>query len=201
MNPFRQVRTFALVVAIAVALSGAVAVAWGYADSAPSNKDLVYAVRPDVEAPEQQSAFEDGAISLAEYEAAVRAHVACLEAKGFTVDEAPMLDERQRYSYQVSFGGDANEGERVRQMSQECYLRHLSEIDKVWSAANAPERASLEAAQFALSSCLRDNGIDAPENPGPGSLARFMGVDAKPEAIECSRTVSTEFALPGFAGY
>ena len=198
----KKMRVAVFVVAIGAALAGAVALATGYMDSRPSPDDLTRSVASGVRSGPQEAAFSDTTIGFDEYESAVMDHLACLESQGFRVTSGPILNSTtQRLEYTVTLKGGPEDGARVEALSGDCYRTHLSEIDKVWSALNAPEPGDLHAAYLALATCLRGKGFDAPVDPQPGDLRRFVGDGSDERFWDCADTVSADFRLPGFMDY
>lgn len=144
----------------------------------------------------QWARLSDGQLDSHEYEAAVRATVACVEQAGprLTVPLEPTNRGRYELSFQYSVdspaGADAIEA---------CRTEYLSVIDLLWAQHSAPSQSELQAARRSLAACLSRSGVPGAENAGD-EYYRQMRSQPTAEFVRCAEQIQKEYDLPGFAG-
>lgn len=144
---------------------------------------------------EQRPAFDDGIISFEEYERAVLSTATCLTDAG--VQNGPKL-EADGFTYNLGITTpDSPEGEAQYEEARRCQRVHMFAIEAAWLTQHQPTEAEIQAAREALAVCLRELGIDVPDNPSSPDFAKLTHEDG---FAECARKISTEFDIPNFGG-
>ncbi len=159
--------------------------------------ELVRASATD--APDFQAAMlADGVITRAEYESASRAAWQCIKNSGVPIgDQVERLDG----TLVATVGPFATyeEGAAVQPLIDGCNTRFRDRVALAWFLQNQPSAETLAAARASLGACLRDAGIDVPENAASAEFAAIAR-GGTPEFARCSERVSMQFKLPGFGG-
>jgi hypothetical protein len=131
----------------------------------------------------QKETLGDGRLSLAEYEAAKLAEVACLREAGLTVPETIELDGLFRYRYTVySENNQESDGAIGR-----CAREHAGVIDMVWAEVSVPlYQETIVESRRLMKECYDKSGLKVRDEPhrstDPEIIASYhncrSGVDA-----------------------
>ncbi len=131
----------------------------------------------------------DGVLTFAEYEQAVFAGLSCLEEKGATIvhvvpvvfggtvhgdfaqaKPGPRLTARGQYFYIPSLPGlSLPETQSIR---ESCAKQYHSIIDFLWAEAIAPTESERQTMTTVMGDCMRERGLEIPENPSEDDLLR-----------------------------
>lgn len=162
--------------------------------------------------------IDDGVISFAEYEAATFSAIRCFTERGFTIipgdgpesgaqSAGPRLTRRGRYSYSpVSPAGF--DAARFGAVIADCKTPYAT-VEFLWATITSPTAQEVNEARQSLARCLRESGIEVPENAsGLDLMTIAFPPDGRPEPGKrrpefyslCARQVAEEYDLPGFLG-
>lgn len=128
------------------------------------------------EIPEFQRALLEDGVTFDEYESAVLAAVACLEANGIEVygpyrnDQlprgrkiyAPGYDPSLTYSFGWTLPDTASSDlqDAADAVYDDCVAEYLDHVEAAWSDVTAPTEEELDRAYEDLVACLRDQGFE-----------------------------------------
>lgn len=140
----------------------------------------------------ERAALADGILTFDEYERAVLASISCIQDAGFNIVSTPptksptlpvwvydvsksqpgyRLTPRGRILYAAT--GGAYEPAQAALIVQRCKQDHSDSVEFLWTEHTAPTEADYQALRVAVSSCLRDRGIEAPVRPSAEDLLRI----------------------------
>ncbi len=156
----------------------------------------------------QHGLLDDGVLTFPEYEGAVLAYVGCVEEHGAIVEHidggelfpGPGLTARGQYLFSTKLPhlpGKRATVNDLRAIEMECGAEFFDVVAQLWAEHVAPTEKELATARNALGICLREAGIDVPENP---TSSDFEPVASSPQYRECTQEVSEKFGIPGFGG-
>lgn len=138
--------------------------------------------RAELATEEQQPYFADGAIDFAEYEEAVFATVACVEARGFAVEAELAADGLYQYVNPVIDGFDT--------AFAACREQWSRQVELAFQEAQLPS-VDQQAAALETISCLIDAGAPPSQGSRPDQLRAFIdGLPAGSPARACGALLS-----------
>ncbi len=112
---------------------------------------------------QKKDLIEDAHISVAEYEAAKLAEVACLRTAGVTVQEPVRLDGLYKYRLVLSYPAGRPE---LSNAARECNKEHSGVIDRLWAEVSVPlYQRTISESRRLMAECYRQNGLKADERP------------------------------------
>ncbi|MCA9824514.1 MAG: hypothetical protein KC479_03695 [Dehalococcoidia bacterium] len=134
----------------------------------------------------QQDAIEDELITLAEYEAAVHATLACAERAGLVAVPIPGEGLRPtRAGFEIPDADGVPDAETVGAGAaaiEECRAEHLDDIERAYTVQQTNVSAdALDAAFLALADCMSSRGSIA-----AGTVLDFAAVNAQLVKVERS---------------
>ncbi|MGE5595050.1 MAG: hypothetical protein ACM3S1_03325 [Hyphomicrobiales bacterium] len=157
---------------VLVAAAAALSFALASGDSPhehPSSAEIAADRLPHT-SPGQAAILEDGVVTQDEYESAVNATIACVEAQGFDVTDPVQQDGRLAFEFATK---DTNEGAHYQAAYLDCHAQHQRDVDSVWAKqlaeANPPSADQLAASRAAIAGCLAEHGV-----PGVATDAALM---------------------------
>lgn len=163
MGLFRTARTQQWVV---VTILGVLLSACATTAPTPSEEGSNLAAFKEQASEQQRPYFDDGVIEFAEYEEAVFATVACVEARGFSAEAN--LAEDGFYQYSLTLD-DASDQTRMDGSIDDCRTEWSQQVELAFQSMQAPESDDLPAL-IATIECLRD----AEEPPTGGTSAHQL---------------------------
>lgn len=111
----------------------------------------------------EKDLIEDARISVAEYEAAKLAEVACLRTAGVTVQEPVRLDGLYKYRLVLSYPAGRPE---LSNAARECNKEHSGVIDRLWAEVSVPlYQRTISESRRLMAECYRQNGLKVDERP------------------------------------
>ena len=130
--------------------------------------------------------LEDGYLTLAEYEGAKLAELACLRERGLTVPDRLVLDGLYRFTYPVSASGAAIA--TARSAIAECNKAYAMVLDMAWAEITAPLAQETVAKSRAwMATCLASVGLrveDAPwRSTEPATVELYVGCIRQMQAV------------------
>lgn len=166
----RMTRSAIFVAAITIA-TGAMAVAYfefvrGESEAAsivPSVREYYESLPPENLPDAQRAALSDGQVDDAEYQAALEATAACMEAEGLNVTIVPgegAAPDTLEVEMPAEDGSPASGPSRfAAAAASECEQRHLTPIVRARHLQQQNDRAGTDAALALLSTCMRERGV------------------------------------------
>jgi len=132
----------------------------------------------------QKTILEDGVVTTAELENAIRAAVTCMENVGLQVSLDLDLDDN---AWAVRFNGGPTEESlaQAQQLVDQCEAEHLQLVSSVYSYQEQPTDEEFLAAFAEIANCLRSRGVEVRDN-SVEAVAEATAVDSA-AYIECSR--------------
>lgn len=127
----------------------------------------------------QRAVLEDGDLTLAEYEAAKLAEVACMRDAGLTVPATIELDGLYRYRYTI-YSETRQDGDGA---IGRCSREHANVIDMVWAEVSVPlyEEAIVESRRL-MKECYDRSGLKVADEPhrsaDPEVIAKYANCRA-----------------------
>src|SRR6185312_9906551 len=122
----------------------------------------------------QKDLVKDGSLTLNEYETAELAEVACIQAKGFTVDpSSTKLNGLARYQIKVV---DFTDLAAEQDAKGACIRTYTSALDQVWADITVAisNKVVAESRHF-MATCLAAEEIRRPESRIPISAMQQLG--------------------------
>ncbi len=144
----------------------------------------------------QRAIIEDGVVTFAEYESAMYAVMACVEAHGIEIVGGLTADPSgKQLGFATRLGMDFEEARENGRKTQQCHNQYAGVVTMLWAFQNQPTEQQRQEARAALDACLREAGAPLPEDPAPQD---FFGLvhDYAP----CFEQVQREFGIPNFVG-
>ncbi len=150
--------------------------------------------RSETDNPRHLEMLADGHISFAEYEEAVLAYVACATGRGIDV-HVELRFQGKHFEIRATYPGDR--AEELSALNDECFLREIGPIRPAWGLQNQPTEQELQQARAALAACLRDAGVDVPED---ATSDDFANLPLTRTFAQCAERIGEEFGILGFGG-
>ena len=149
----------------------------------------------------QLRVLADRTLTLAEYESAALETSRCLKEVGATIVKEHHPTLTSTYAYSLSYPVET--ASTVGPATDECALRYISGLSRIWGTHKRPTESRLQEAREALGQCLRDGGVSVPEHPGRLDLQR-VGSSPDDTVIQvfalCVGRIGDQFGMPGFGG-
>ena len=172
-------------------------------------RDRVAQILADPEVSESvRAAVEDGALTFAEYEAAVLSLMSCFDGAGINSRaHDPVLNSRGLYVWSLNW--QTALGDRSEALLG-CLDKELGILDLIWKEHVAPSERDVQEAMKQMADCLVQAGL-ADQVPTSSQLPRdfqiiprnltVSGRDAQiPDYVACARSAQDNFGLIGFIG-
>lgn len=138
----------------------------------------------------QRIALDDYVVTPAEYEQAMRASIACIEAEGFSVHSfgrgsegairiiAAGVDPDLFFTW--SYLADDRSGTALSDVEDRCRAQWSSWIESVWEMQNAPTEQERQAWLERAWACAREQGQHLSDPPTEGEALMATGGDCRP---------------------
>jgi hypothetical protein len=142
---------------------------------------------------EQKEALGDLRISFEEYEQAVFRTIECLSDVGLTPTRPELKVQGLIYRFTFSV---PDEDEELFAGGESCLRDHLRSTEAAWAWVHRPTEQELLVAEQDFVRCLREHGLDAPNDPDP---SYFLSIRREPAFESCRQLVEEQHAIPGFS--
>ncbi len=150
--------------------------------------------RSETDNPRHHEMLADGVVSFAEYEEVLLAYAACTADIGVEV-RLTLRYQGKFFEILTNIPGDA--APEVFEQDDECYWREVGPINQLWGLQNQPTEQEIQQARAALAACLRDSGIEVPED---ATSDDFANLPPSRSFVLCAERIGEEFGIPGFGG-
>lgn len=155
----------------------------------------------------QHALLDDGLLTASEYEKAALDVVRCHKENGAQVVGTPHYSgedgvpepwwtPRGQYMYGPVYADtDLDASSKYFR----CEEQYFNVVNAIWTNYIAPSASEMQEARVIVARCLREGGIDVPEQPSTAQLAPITSPRRRdPEVARCLRLGADHIGMPAF---